>query len=196
MVSSRTQVQASAEPAPPVAVRDRFNRLAARLTDALGSFEALVASVLLVVVWALTGPIFDFSDTWQLFINTTTTVITFWMVFVIQSSANRDAKAIHLKLDELLRVHEAARNELITLEAQPEAVVTRTAEGLAAIAREATGRGVAEGTVTQPSAGRPKQATVTAMAPATPSGTKTASAKRTTRPGTSRQRAAGRNGSR
>src|SRR5436190_2190181 len=106
-----------------VGLRDRFNRIPARLTDALGSFRALIASILLVVVWAATGPLFHFSDTWQLFINTTTTVITFWMVFVIQNSANRDAKAIHLKLDELLRVHNAARNELITLETQPEEVV-------------------------------------------------------------------------
>src|SRR5262252_5709887 len=98
------------------ALRDRFNRAAAHLTAALGSFQALIASVVLVIVWAATGPIFHFSDTWQLFINTTTTVITFWMVFVIQNSANRDAKAIHLKLDELLRVHDAARNQLISLE--------------------------------------------------------------------------------
>ena len=114
---------------------DRFNRYAARATDILGSFGALIASVLIVVVWALTGPIFNFSDTWQLFINTSTTVITFWMVFVIQNSANRDAKAIHLKLDELLRVHRAARNELITLEQEPEEVVSRTAEELAALGR-------------------------------------------------------------
>jgi low affinity Fe/Cu permease len=114
---------------------DRFNRYAARITDLLGSFWALVWSVLIVVIWALTGPIFNFSDTWQLFINTSTTVITFWMVFVIQNSANRDAKAIHLKLDELLRVHRAARNELITLEQEPEEVVARTAEELAAVGR-------------------------------------------------------------
>src|SRR3954447_25111599 len=114
-----------AVPAEP-SLRDRFNVLADDVTTAAGSLPALVGSVLLVVVWALTGPIFNFSDTWQLFINTSTTVITFWMVFVIQNSANRDAKAIHLKLDELLRVHNAARNELITLEEQPEEVVAKT----------------------------------------------------------------------
>jgi low affinity Fe/Cu permease len=143
-------------------MRDRFNRVSARLTDILGSFEALVASVLLVVVWAITGPIFNFSDTWQLFINTSTTVITFWMVFVIQNSANRDAKAIHLKLDELLRVHNEARNELITLEQQPEEVVAKTAEGLAAIAQEANGNGEATVTVTEQVAGRTEHATATA----------------------------------
>jgi len=87
----------------------RFDHLADRLTTALGSFYALLASVLVVVVWALTGPIFGFSDTWQLVINTSTTVITFWMVFVIQNSANRSAKATRLKLDELIRALEAAR---------------------------------------------------------------------------------------
>jgi low affinity Fe/Cu permease len=114
---------------------DRFNRYAARLTDALGSFWALTWSVLLVVIWALTGPIFNFSDTWQLFINTSTTVITFWMVFVIQNSANRETKAIHLKLDEIIRATSGARNELITLESEPEEVVARTAEELARVAK-------------------------------------------------------------
>jgi len=115
---------------------DRFNQYASKLTEALGSLTALVASVALVVVWALTGPIFNFSDTWQLFINTSTTVITFWMVFVIQNSSNRDAKALHLKLDEIIRATSGARNELITLEQAPEAVVAKTAEELAQAARE------------------------------------------------------------
>src|SRR6185369_12236638 len=82
---------------------DRFNRVAARLTEALGSVTALVLSVVVVLVWAVTGPIFHFSDTWQLVINTATTVVTFWMVFVIQNSANRDQKAVQLKLDEIIR---------------------------------------------------------------------------------------------
>ncbi|HEX8026663.1 MAG TPA: low affinity iron permease family protein, partial [Candidatus Limnocylindrales bacterium] len=149
---------------PTLGVKDRFNRVSSRLTDALGSFWALIASVLLVVVWALTGPIFNFSDTWQLFINTTTTVVTFWMVFVIQNSANRDAKAIHLKLDELLRVHNAARNELITLEHAPEEVLAKTAEGLAAIAQEANGQGDTKVTVTEQVAGPGQRATATATA--------------------------------
>jgi low affinity Fe/Cu permease len=89
-----------------------------------------------VVVWALTGPIFNFSDTWQLFINTSTTVITFWMVFVIQNSANRDAKAVHLKLDELIRSVESARNSFITLERAPEDVVAEREAELARVAEE------------------------------------------------------------
>jgi len=162
---------ASARPDVQIGVRDRFNRLSSRLTDLLGSFWALIASVLLVVVWALTGPIFKFSDTWQLFINTTTTVVTFWMVFVIQNSSNRDAKAIHLKLDELLRVHREARNELITLEQAPEEMITRTAEELAAIAQEGVGNGSATVTLTEREGGAAsKEETVTASATSEPRG--------------------------
>jgi low affinity Fe/Cu permease len=105
----------------PETWRDRFNRLADKATVALGSAAAIVASVLLVVVWAVVGPLFNFSDTWQLFINTTTTVITFWMVFVIQNSQNRDARALHLKLDEIIRASEKARNEFIVAEKETEA---------------------------------------------------------------------------
>ena len=108
----------------PETLSDRFNAIADWLTYALGSFPALAGSVLLVVVWALTGPIFNFSDTWQLFINTTTTVVTFWMVFVIQNSANRAAKATQLKLDELIRALADARNDFIQLDRAPEAVLT------------------------------------------------------------------------
>jgi low affinity Fe/Cu permease len=117
-------------------LNDKFNAIADRLTSALGSFWALLASVLIVVVWALTGPIFNFSDTWQLFINTSTTVITFWMVFVIQNSQNRDAKAVHLKIDELIRSMEGARNDFITLERAPEEVVAEREAELEKVAKE------------------------------------------------------------
>jgi low affinity Fe/Cu permease len=113
---------------------DRFNRLADRVTNALGSLPALVGSVLLVVVWALTGPLFHFSDTWQLFINTTTTVVTFWMVFVIQNSANRASKATQLKLDELIRAVHDARNEFIELDRAPETVLAAREQELIEIA--------------------------------------------------------------
>jgi low affinity Fe/Cu permease len=117
-------------------INDRFNAIADRLTTALGSFWALIMSVLVVLIWALVGPIFKFSDTWQLFINTSTTVITFWMVFVIQNSANRDAKAVHLKLDELIRSVDGARNAFITLERAPEETVAEKAAELAQLADE------------------------------------------------------------
>ena len=106
---------------PRATWRDQFNRLADRATLALGSAVAVSLSILLVIVWALLGPVFQFSDSWQLFINTTTTVITFWMVFVIQNSQNRDARAIHLKLDEIIRASEKARNEFIVAEKATEA---------------------------------------------------------------------------
>jgi low affinity Fe/Cu permease len=112
---------------------DRFNEAADSLTVALGSLPALVGSVLLVVVWGLTGPLFHFSDTWQLFINTTTTVVTFWMVFVIQNSANRSAKATQLKLDELIRAISDARNEFIGLDQAPEEVLLEHEEELVAL---------------------------------------------------------------
>jgi low affinity Fe/Cu permease len=72
--------------------------------------------VLVIVVWLVTGPTFHFSDTWQLIINTATTVVTFLMVFLIQNTQNRDAKAVHLKLDELIRAVKGARNQLVDLE--------------------------------------------------------------------------------
>jgi low affinity Fe/Cu permease len=109
--------------ASPSPTSDRFNTIADKMTRALGSMQALVGSVVLVVVWALTGPIFNFSDTWQLFINTSTTVITFWMVFVIQNSANREAKATQLKLDEIIRAIGDARNDFIALDRAPEGVL-------------------------------------------------------------------------
>ena len=80
-------------------------------------FFALVAgAVLVILVWILTGPTFHFSDTWQLIINTATTIITFLMVFLIQNTQNRDAKAVHLKLDEMIRALKGARNQLVDLE--------------------------------------------------------------------------------
>jgi low affinity Fe/Cu permease len=81
-----------------------------------GSAWAFAGAVLVIVVWLLTGPTFHFSDTWQLIINTASTVITFLMVFLIQNPQNRDTKAVHLKLDELIRAIKDARNELVDLE--------------------------------------------------------------------------------
>lgn len=85
-------------------------------TSALGSMTAVVLSVLVIVVWALTGPLFDFSDTWQLVINTFTTVATFVMVFVIQNSQNRDSRAIQVKLDEIIYAMRGADDGLVGVE--------------------------------------------------------------------------------
>ena len=97
-------------------VSDAFRVFARRSSIALGSAWAFAGAVLAILVWVLTGPLFHFSDTWQLVINTATTIVTFLMVFLIQNTQNRDAKAAHLKLDELIRALKGARNELVVLE--------------------------------------------------------------------------------
>ena len=97
-------------------VSDAFRVFARRSSMMLGSAWAFSGAMLVIIVWLLTGPIFQFSDTWQLIINTATTVITFLMVFLIQNTQNRDAKAMHLKLDEIIRALKSARNQLVDLE--------------------------------------------------------------------------------
>lgn len=97
-------------------VSDAFRVFARRSSSMLGSAWAFTAALLVIVIWLVTGPVFHFSNTWQLIINTATTIITFLMVFLIQNTQNRDAKAVHLKLDELIRAVKDARNELVDLE--------------------------------------------------------------------------------
>ncbi len=97
-------------------VTDAFRIFARRSSAVLGSAWAFAAAILIIVVWGATGPTFHFSDTWQLIINTGTTIVTFLMVFLIQNTQNRDAKAVHLKLDEIIRALKGARNELVDLE--------------------------------------------------------------------------------
>src|SRR3982074_3108429 len=97
-------------------VSDAFRIFARKSSSVLGRAWAFAAAILIIVVWALTGPTFHFSDTWQLIINTGTTIVTFLMVFLIQNTQNRDAKAMHLKLDEVIRALKKARNELVDLE--------------------------------------------------------------------------------
>ncbi len=97
-------------------VSDAFRVFARSSSIALGSAWAFAAAMLVILVWIFSGPMFHFSDTWQLVINTGTTIVTFLMVFLIQNTQNRDAKAVHLKLDELIRAIKNARNELVDLE--------------------------------------------------------------------------------
>src|SRR5436190_11034294 len=97
-------------------VSDAFRLFARRSSMVLGSAWAFGIAILIIVIWGLTGPAFHYSNTWQLIINTGTTIVTFLMVFLIQNTQNRDAKAAHLKLDEIIRAVEGARNELIDLE--------------------------------------------------------------------------------
>src|SRR6476661_4970370 len=98
-----------------------FRRLAQATAQAVGTPWTFLAAVLIVLVWAVSGPAFHFSDTWQLVINTGTTIVTFLMVFLIQNTQNRDAKVMHLKLDELIRATHTARNRLVDMEAMSDA---------------------------------------------------------------------------
>jgi low affinity Fe/Cu permease len=100
--------------------RDAFHIFARQSSSVLGSAWAFIIAIAIIVVWAITGPTFHFSDTWQLIINTGTTIVTFLMVFLIQNTQNRDAKAAHLKLDELIRALKGARNHLVDLEKLPD----------------------------------------------------------------------------
>jgi len=96
--------------------RDAFGVFARKTSSVLGSAWAFVCAILIILLWAMTGPTFHYSDTWQLIINTGTTIVTFLMVFLIQNTQNRDSKAVHLKLDELIRAIGPARNKLVDLE--------------------------------------------------------------------------------
>ena len=98
-----------------------FARFATAASDLLGHAYVFIIALLLVVLWAVSGPFFGFSDTWQLVINTATTITTGLMVFIIQNTQNRDARAIHIKLDELLRAVQGARGELADVEDRSEA---------------------------------------------------------------------------
>ncbi len=127
MPTPDTTATPSEQPLHPLS--DLFRRIACRSAEALGSSWAFITAVTIVVVWAGTGPLFGFSDTWQLVINTGTTIVTFLMVFLIQNAQNRDARAFHLKLDELIHAIKEARNELIDVEELSD-------EQLAALQRE------------------------------------------------------------
>jgi low affinity Fe/Cu permease len=95
---------------------DRFARFSAKSSHYLGSRWAFLGAIGVILVWAVTGPIFHYSDTWQLVINTGTTIVTFLMVFLIQNTQNRDARAIHLKLNELIHAIDKAKNKMIDVE--------------------------------------------------------------------------------
>ena len=113
VTSGHTKSPASAVSSP---IYELFRRFSHRVSRAVGSPWAFAIAGAVVAVWAVTGPIFHFSDTWQLVINTGTTIVTFLMVFLIQNTQNRDGQVIQLKLDELIRAVASARNELVDME--------------------------------------------------------------------------------
>lgn len=97
-------------------MKEKFNQFSIVVTKSAGNPWAFIAALLSVIVWGAAGPFFHYSEAWQIVINTATTIVTFLMMFIIQQSQNRDTKAIHIKLDELIKVNEAARNELRGIE--------------------------------------------------------------------------------
>ena len=96
--------------------KNLFERFSNWATIATGSSAAFITAISVIIIWGVTGPVFQYSDTWQLIINTGTTIITFLMVFLIQKSQNKDSKAIHLKLNELLASHQGASNRMVDIE--------------------------------------------------------------------------------
>lgn len=106
-------------------MNDKFRLLSERIAALTGTPWCFLGAVCLIIVWALTGSLFDYSDTWQLIVNTGTTIVTFLMVFLIQNTQNRDAVAVQLKLDELLRAVKGARTELINLDLLSDADLAR-----------------------------------------------------------------------
>jgi low affinity Fe/Cu permease len=128
-------------------LRHLFTALAKRASRASGQPLTFALAVAVVVVWAATGPLFGFSDTWQLVINTSTTIVTFLMVFLIQNTQNRDSAAVQIKLDELIRTVEGAHNALLDLEEledQDIDLMRKDYEHLAGVARQELRRGIAD----------------------------------------------------
>jgi low affinity Fe/Cu permease len=123
----------------PTKSRSWFTRLTKATAHASGRPITFSLATLVIVVWAATGPMFNFSDTWQLIINTGTTVVTFLMVFLIQSTQNRDAEAVQVKLDEIIRAIGNAKNELLDLEELEEEDLARIRQTYQELATKARG---------------------------------------------------------
>lgn len=128
-----------------------FSRFATRTATLVGHPYMFLAAVVVLVTWAASGPFFHFSDTWQLIINTGTTIVTFLVVFLIQNTQNRDAKALHLKLDELIRSHVPAHNDMIDIEKLSDEELEDLKERYAALCEESDARNERRKTGTGPS---------------------------------------------
>src|SRR5688500_14160904 len=118
-------------------MKEAFRRFSVAAANALGAPWMFIANVLLIIIWAGAGPFFDYSDTWQLVINTATTVFTYLAVFLIQNTQNRDALAIHLKLDELIKGVRGARTHLVNLENLTDDELTKLQEEFGRLGKKA-----------------------------------------------------------
>ncbi len=116
-------------------MNDAFRKIAHRVSLIVGSPAVFLLALAVVIIWAVSGPLFNFSDTWQLVINTGTTIVTFLMVFLIQNTQNRDTRAVHLKLDELIIYTKGADNELVDLENLTDEQVDRLEKQYHALAK-------------------------------------------------------------
>jgi low affinity Fe/Cu permease len=121
----------------PASLSAAFSRAAQWTAQQCGRPTTFIAACVVILAWAACGPVFHYSDTWQLIINTGTTIITFLMVFLIQNTQNRDIAALHLKLDELIRANQGARNKLLTLEDMTETELARVKTTFTQIAENA-----------------------------------------------------------
>jgi low affinity Fe/Cu permease len=121
-------------------MRKFFNLCATRISTAAGQPLTFITAVLIILVWAVSGPVFHYSDTWQLIINTGTTIVTFLMVFLIQNSQNRDAAAMQAKLDELLRAVDKAREKFIGIEHLTDQQIELVRSALERYAKDAGGK--------------------------------------------------------
>jgi low affinity Fe/Cu permease len=125
---------------PESTLKERFRYYANRTADQVGSPGTFGVAIFIVLAWAVTGPVFHYSDTWQLVINTGTSVVTFLMVFLIQNTQNRDAAAMQLKLNELIRAVSTARNAMVDLENCTDEEIAAVREEFANIRARITGR--------------------------------------------------------
>lgn len=118
---------------------DFFHKVSVKISNATGKASTFCIAVLIIVIWGSVGPIFNYSDTWQLMINTSTTIVTFLMVFLIQNTQNRDSKSLHLKLDELIRTQKNASNAFMDLDGRTDQELVELEEHFATMSRRVTG---------------------------------------------------------
>ena len=138
MAARKTELTLEAGRSFVCRVDDAFHYFAKRISSILGTPWSFVIALLIILIWGVTGPIFHFSDTWQLIINTGTTIVTFLMVFLLQNTQNRDAKNTALKLDELIRAISGARNDLLDLDRLSEQELTRLEDEFQQLSDEAS----------------------------------------------------------